>query len=230
MSVGREPLPPETFRDLLGRDLPRFGLEPSPDALDRLARFLAELDLWRRRINLTGRLSASELVAHAAESALGGRFLPPGARVIDVGTGGGFPGVPLAIARPDLEMTWLEPREKRAAFLRHLARTVPVENARVMAGRVKQPAEASFECVTSRAVKVDPAVFRRADLLAPGGALILWTTNPRELVSGLAAVGLSLEEKVAIPGSRRRTIAVFRKGGNGTFHGEHAGIDRRDNN
>jgi 16S rRNA (guanine527-N7)-methyltransferase len=208
MSVGREPVPPETFRNLLGRELPRFDLEPSPDVLDRLARFLSELDLWRRRINLTGRLSAAELVAHAAESMLGARFLPPSARVIDVGTGGGFPGVPLAIARPDLEVSWLEPREKRATFLRHLARTVPVENARVIAGRVEQPAEASFECVTSRAVKVDPAVFRR--LLAPGGALILWTTNPRELVSGLAGVGLRLEEKVAVPGSRRRAIALFR--------------------
>jgi 16S rRNA (guanine527-N7)-methyltransferase len=212
MSVGREPLPPETFRNLLGRELPRFGLQPSPDVLDRLARFLAELDLWRRRINLTGRLSAAELVAHTAESLLGGRFLPPGARVIDVGTGGGFPGVPLAIARPDLEMTWLEPRGKRATFLRHLARIIPVEKAQVIAGRVEHPVGASFEYATSRAVRVDPAVFRRTDLLAPGGALILWTTNPRELVSGLAAVGLRLEEKVVVPGSRRRTIALFRGG------------------
>jgi len=124
MSAGPEPLPPEEFRKLLEFELPRWNLTAPDTTVAALARFLAELDRWRRRLNLTGRLSPSDLVSHALESVLGAPFLPDGARVVDIGTGGGFPGVPLAVWRPDLELTWLEPREKRAAFLRHVARTL----------------------------------------------------------------------------------------------------------
>ena len=210
MSDGREPLPPETFRELLRRELPRFGLPPAEDPVERLARFLSELDRWRGRINLTGSLSSADLVAHTAESLLGAPLLPEGARVVDIGTGGGFPGVPLAIGRPDLQMTWLEPREKRAAFLRHLVRTIPVKNARVVSDRIENLGDAVFEYATSRAV--NPNVFHRVGFLAPGGALILWTTSRQGILSELADSGLRPEEKIAIPGSRQRTITLLRKG------------------
>ena len=178
--------------------------------MERLARFLSELDRWRGRINLTGSLSSADLVAHTAESLLGANLLPQGARVVDIGTGGGFPGVPLAIGRPDLGMTWLEPREKRAAFLRHLVRTIPVKNARVVSDRIENLDDAVFEYATSRAV--NPGVFHRTGFLAPGGALILWTTSRTGILSGLADSGLRPEKEIAIPGSRQRTITLFRKG------------------
>lgn len=211
MSDGREPLPPENFRDLLERELHRLGLNADPALLDRLARFLSELDRWRGRINLTGKLSASELVSHTAESLLGGRLLARDARVVDIGTGGGFPGVPLAVGRPDLGVTWLEPREKRAAFLKHLARAIPVENARIVVGRVELLAPGSVENATSRAVKIETILSAGARFLAPGGALILWTTRAREVAELLGAAGLSLEENLAIPDSRHGVIARFRK-------------------
>ena len=209
MSDGREPLPPETFRELLRQELPRFGLQAAADPVERLARFLSELDRWRGRINLTGSLTCADLVAHTAESLLGANLLPQGARVVDIGTGGGFPGVPLAIGRPDLQMTWLEPREKRAAFLKHLVRTIPVKNAQVVSDRIENLGDALFEYATSRAV--NPDAFHRIGFLAPGGALILWTTSRPGILSGLADSGLRPEEKIAIPGSRQRTITLFRK-------------------
>jgi 16S rRNA (guanine527-N7)-methyltransferase len=211
MSGGPEALPPEEFRDLLRRQLPRWSLTAPEETLDRLSSFLVELDRWRSRINLTGRLSASDLVSHALESILGERFLRRGARVLDIGTGGGFPGVPLAIWRPDLEMTWLEPRQKRAAFLRHLARTIPVPNARVLEGRQEGLPESAFEAATCRGVRIDPADVGAARFLGPGGALVLWTTSPERLAPDLAPGGLRLEESVPIPGSRQRAIGVFRK-------------------
>ncbi|HEY6065142.1 MAG TPA: RsmG family class I SAM-dependent methyltransferase, partial [Thermoanaerobaculia bacterium] len=90
MSGGPEALPPEDFRGLLQRELPRWNLVAADATLDRLSSFLAELDRWRARINLTGRLSARDLVSHTLESVLGERFLPRDARVVDIGTGGGF--------------------------------------------------------------------------------------------------------------------------------------------
>jgi 16S rRNA (guanine527-N7)-methyltransferase len=212
MSAGPEPLPPEEFRKLLELELPRWNLTAPATAVAALARFLAELDRWRRRVNLTGRLSPSELVSHSLESVLGARFLPEGARVVDVGTGGGFPGVPLALWRPDLEVTWLEPREKRAAFLRHVARTIPLENARILVARQEDLPRESFRFATSRALTSEPGVWADAPFLKPGGALLLWSTISEKRVADLAAHGLRLEATLPVPGSRGRAVVLLRKG------------------
>jgi 16S rRNA (guanine527-N7)-methyltransferase len=211
MSVAIEPLPPEGFRALLEQGIPDFGLSLSRETVERLAAFLAELDRWRRKVNLTGKLRPIELVSHTLESVLGEQFLPPSARVVDVGTGGGFPGVPIAIARPDLQVTWLEPREKRAAFLRHVARDVPVGNVTVLAGRLESLPHGSFDSGTSRAVRIDAETIGKAEFLRRGGVLLLWTTSPERLKSMLAPGGLELEEVLPIPGTSRRAIGVFRR-------------------
>lgn len=203
-----EPLPPERFQALLENALPDFRLDLTGRERLGLARFLAELDVWRRRVNLTGRLSCEELVSHALESAVGAALLPLEARVVDVGTGGGFPGVPLAIVRPDLSVTWLEPREKRAAFLRHVARAVPVENAVVAAGRAEDLPVSVFDVATSRAVRIetlDPGRFLR-----PGGSVLLWTTDTN--AAAAPPSGFQLERVLPIPASRQRVIAVYRRG------------------
>ena len=203
-----EPLPPERFQALLENALPDFRLDLTGRERLGLARFLAELDVWRRRVNLTGRLSCEELVSHALESAVGAALLPLEARVVDVGTGGGFPGVPLAIVRPDLSVTWLEPREKRAAFLRHVARAVPVENAVVAAGRAEDLPVSAFDFATFRAVRIetlDPGRFLR-----PGGSVLLWTTDTN--AAAAPPSGFQLERVLPIPASRQRVIAVYRRG------------------
>lgn len=211
MSGADEPLPPEEFRALLDEALPRFGLPDRSPRVEPLARFLAELDRWRRTTNLTGRLSAEELAAHALESVLGERFLSRSAAVVDIGTGGGFPGVPLAIWRPDLSVTWLEPRKKRAEFLSHVNRAVPVENAQVLAGRAAGLPAASFDFATARAVPGAGGVFGEARFLRPGGGILLWTTEPERTPSDLARAGFRLVEVLPIPESRRRVIALFRR-------------------
>jgi 16S rRNA (guanine527-N7)-methyltransferase len=210
MPGGRQPLPPESFRSLLAESLSRVGAEESSATVDRLASFLAELDRWRGRINLTGRLWATELADHAAESLLGERFLPPRGRAADIGTGGGFPGVPLAIARPDLDWTWVEPREKRVAFLRHVQRALPVANAVPLCGRLQDLSPGVFDAATSRAVGIGSAGLGDAHFLKPGGILVLWTTEAARRADILRPA-LQLEAVIGIPGSRRREIAAFRK-------------------
>jgi 16S rRNA (guanine527-N7)-methyltransferase len=211
MSAGSEPLAPEGFRALLDRGLPGFGFSLSNGVRNRLVLFLVELDRWRRKMNLTGPLGEADLVSHVLESLLGEHLLDPAARVLDIGTGGGFPGVPLAIARPDVRMTWLEPRGKRAAFLKHIARTIPVENAEVLIDRLENLPDARYDAATSRGVAIDKEIFRQMGFLRPGGDLLLWTTTPDQLVTTLATIGLRLVQVLAIPGSRQRAIGVFRK-------------------
>ena len=209
MSSGPEPLRPEAFRDLLEKKLAAFGLELDDQKKSRLARFLSELDRWRRTVNLTGRLSAEELVSHTVESAFGANLLPLLASVVDIGTGGGFPGVPLAVCRPDLRWLWLEPREKRAAFLRHVARTIPVENAEVVSGRVEELPVEGFDSATSRGLKLDGAMV--AGLLRPGASLFLWTTKEGAAENAPLSACFRLEQTLPIPATRHRVIAVFHR-------------------
>jgi 16S rRNA (guanine527-N7)-methyltransferase len=202
-----KPLAPEKFRNLVENALPQHSLELTGAHRERLARFLAELDLWRRHVNLTGRLTAEELVSHALESLVGAELLAPRSTVVDVGTGGGFPGVPLAIARADVELTWLEPREKRAAFLRHVARALPVANAVVRTARTGDLEPSEFDFATCRAVALD--ALGAVPFLRPGGRLLLWTTRSK----AVAATGsLELERVLPLPQSRQRIVAVYRHG------------------
>jgi 16S rRNA (guanine527-N7)-methyltransferase len=202
---------PEAFADALGRSPALLGLGFSlePSRLERLSRYLAELDRWRRRVNLTGRLSPAQLADHAAESALGAVEIPPNARVVDVGSGGGLPGVPVAVLREDASVTLLEPRGKRAEFLRHVVRTLPLENARVLEERVETLEPESYDAATLRAVGHLPRVVGRARFLVPGGLFVLWTTGAEEARRALPDLEpVSLRP---VPGALRKQIAVFRR-------------------
>ena len=201
---------PEFFAGEITRQLPRFGLSFDEPGLLALSRYLAELDLWRRRTNLTGPMSAGELVPHALESIFGEKLIPDGARLLDIGSGAGLPGLPLAIVRADLLVTLLEPRGKRAAFLRHAVRAVPVRNAQVLEERVEKLSAAAYDVATVRALgglagKIDGAKF-----LVKTGALLAWTTEPESVEGALAGV-FSLQTLSSVPGSRRRAVALFRK-------------------
>jgi 16S rRNA (guanine527-N7)-methyltransferase len=212
MSREAAAFPPEGFQKLLEAEALRASLPLYEPALHALAHYLAELDSWRQRINLTGDLDPEDLCVHAVESAAGASLLAHGARVLDIGSGGGFPGVPISIARPDLSVTLLEPRGKRASFLRHVVRTVPVENARVLAERVENLASPDYDASTSRAVGDLAEMIDGAPFLAPGGLLLAWTTEPQQLEEALA-LHFSLDRTQLLSGTNRRSIALFRKKG-----------------
>jgi 16S rRNA (guanine527-N7)-methyltransferase len=99
-----------------------------------IAGYLTELLRWNARVNLTGARGLDDLVLqHLDDSFALARLVPVNASVIDVGSGGGLPAVPLAILRPDLTVVLVEPRAKRVAFLRSIVRLAPsmsVEHAR----------------------------------------------------------------------------------------------------
>ncbi len=206
-----EAQPPEFFAAEVEKQTPAFGLSLDPSRVLPLARFLAELDLWRRRTNLTGPLSAEDLVSHALESVLGEKLIPHGTRLLDIGSGAGLPGIPLAIARPDLSVTLLEPRGRRAAFLRHAARAVPVPNATVLERRSQELEEPAYDAATARAVGDLASVIGQAPFLVKSGAVLAWTTVPSAALETQLAGVFSLETVLPVPGSRRRVIALFRR-------------------
>ena len=171
---------------LLARGAAELGMSLAPAQFDQFSRYLTELDVWNRRTNLTGTRDPRELVTHhvldslACDVVLQG--LPDATEVADLGSGAGFPGVPLAIARPDLRVTLIEPRGKRAAFLLHicgvlgLSRVTVVDRAidprgpGVYAGR--------FARVLARAV-ADPveAIRTARPLLGADGKVVVWVSD-----------------------------------------------------
>ena len=202
--------PPEFFAAEISLKAPVFGVTLAAPVSKRLVQYLAELDTWRRRTNLTGPFESAELVGHALESVLGQNLIPHGIRLIDIGSGGGFPGVPLAIARPDLNVTLLEPRKKRVEFLQHVVKTLPVENAVVVQKRVQVLKDSKFDVATIRAVGEPATTIGEAPFLANGGLLLIWTTEPSTLSDALHERFAS-GSVLRVPGSQRRRIAVYQK-------------------
>lgn len=205
-----EASPAEVFRALLERRVSLFGLALPAACLERLARFLTELDRARRRTNLTGPLTAAQLVDHVFESALGERLIPHGAEVVDIGSGAGFPGIPLAVVRADLRVRALEPRRKRADFLRHVMESVPVSNAFVFEGRPKDLVNDVWDVATARAVGSIDRILGDAPFLKENGLFLAWTTDAGGLARRLPRC-FSIETTLPVPQSRQKVIAAFRK-------------------
>ncbi len=147
-------------------------------ALDQCQRYVETLLLWRQRLSLTSAKTAPSIALdHILDSLYVLPLLKPGWRVADIGSGAGFPGVPLAIACPEARFVLLEPRRKRANFLREVARQAQLLNVEVSEVRVEDLANtdspSSFDVVVSRAFgPVQDLLTLSVDLLMPGGLVI----------------------------------------------------------
>jgi 16S rRNA (guanine527-N7)-methyltransferase len=209
MSAGQA-LPPEQYVPLLEEAASRFKTHLSPGTISALSVYLAELDRWRRRVNLTGMLSAEELTDHVMESLAGSPLVPDRAELLDIGSGAGVPGIPLAVLRPDIRVTLLEPRGKRMAFLQHVRRVLALENLLALEGRTERLPEASWNVATTRGVGRLSSVVGAGSFLSPGGLLLVWTTAPDALAAALAG-RFRLVKALPLPASRRKQIAMFRR-------------------
>lgn len=155
------------FRSYLSAALAGTLTEADLDRLESHHRLLLR---WNRVLNLTRIESEKEAAElHYAESIFVGRQLPSGSlRIVDVGSGGGFPGFPIAVTRPECSVTLVESHQRKGVFLRESARDV--KNLRVIGGRAES-VEERFDWVVSRAVSLAD-VERIASKLAPNLAFV----------------------------------------------------------
>jgi 16S rRNA (guanine527-N7)-methyltransferase len=128
---------------LLYESAREFGVELTQEQLDRFDAYYRHLVEWNTRINLTAITGREEVrVLHFLDSLSVACALPhdalAGRKLIDVGAGAGFPGVPLAIAFPGLRVTLLEATGKKAAFLDDLARALALDNVTTLRGRAEE--------------------------------------------------------------------------------------------
>lgn len=159
--------------DGLERGLAALGLELRAEARGQLERYLDLLEKWNRVYNLTAIRGRAQMVTHHLLDSVA--ILPhvKGPRVLDVGSGAGLPGIPLAIADTGLQVTLLDSSQKKAAFLRQAVAELGLKNAGVESGRVESwPTSARFQTVVSRAFAgLGEFVAASGRLLAPGGII-----------------------------------------------------------
>jgi 16S rRNA (guanine527-N7)-methyltransferase len=161
----------------VGASLRAAGIAISAEELRLLTDYLNLLVKWNRVYNLTGIREADELVGRHLVESLALAPLLRGSRIIDVGTGAGLPGIPLAVVRPDAHLVLVESRAKRVRFLRHVAGTLRLRNVEVRQARVEALRdEKPFDTVLARAVAPPAELIElTAHLMAPGSLLLMLT-------------------------------------------------------
>ena len=143
----------EDFKSLLGLEFSPYGALTG-DQLGLLEQHYQLLLRWNQKINLTRITSLVDAVRyHYCESLYLAQHLPKGAlRIVDIGSGAGFPGIPVAIYRPDCEVHLVESHQRKAVFLNEATRNLP--NARALAIRAEDVTD-SYDWMISRAVRPD---------------------------------------------------------------------------
>jgi len=147
---------------------------PTPLLLDQLSIYLELLLKWNGRTNLSAIRDPEEIIRrHFGESLFAARYLPEGKTLLDLGSGAGFPGLPIALAHPHLAVILAESQNKKASFLREVVRTLdlPIE---VWPHRVEElPPERRFDIVAMRAVDNPALALTLArQRLEPGGTIV----------------------------------------------------------
>jgi 16S rRNA (guanine527-N7)-methyltransferase len=202
----------------------QIGVVLEDASTEQFERYIAQLLRWRTRLNLTGAATPAEIVVpHLLDSLLPlavWRF-PDRGRAVDVGSGAGFPGVPIKLARPDIEMTLVEASRRRVAFLEHLQAALDIDGLAVVWGRAEEVAHRAtmreaFDCAVERATSRTPlAAEMSLPFVVRGGAAIL-LKGPAALVDLPAAIPLIEALGGAIhaagprvmPGEERTQVAV----------------------
>ena len=206
-------LSPETVRELLEP----FSIQLLEADIDKILLYLDLLLRWNQKINLTSIRTPEEcLTRHFGESFLLARMFPLQGRLLDIGSGAGFPGLALKLISPDLAVVLLEPVAKKRAFLKEVARVCGLGPIGVRGERFedfsRHAKPHSFDIITARAVGgLEKLVPLAIDLLNPGGRLCLWIG--RQKVREVMQMKLYLQwaEPLKIPGSEERVILAGRK-------------------
>jgi 16S rRNA (guanine527-N7)-methyltransferase len=197
-----------------------FAPPLSAAQLQLISMYIDILLRWNARINLTAVREPEQIVTrHFGESLFAGACLfpagselPGNPHVVDVGSGAGFPGLPIKIWAPQIHLTLIESNQKKATFLREVARGLTLMNVNVFPGRAEGFPPACGDVVTLRAVeRFDDVLPTAIRLVRPSGRLALLIgdrqiARARELVTGF-----TWEEPIPIPQSMSRVLLIGKR-------------------
>jgi 16S rRNA (guanine527-N7)-methyltransferase len=180
--------------------------------------YLEQLQLWNQSFNLTSITLHDEIIIkHFVDSiaALRAEDIKVGAKLLDVGTGAGLPGIPLKIARLDIDLTLVEPVAKKVSFLRFIIGLLRLENVDIFDGTLERFLNermpyGSFDYLATRALKQDLVLKDGQKLLRQGGKAILYSSQPIPLSDLSSNWSLSCEHTFQLQkGYGHRVISVL---------------------
>ena len=211
----------DRITELLAPFLSTTGAERlTTSDLDHISMYIDILNRWNARMNLTAIRGEEEIVTrHFGESLFAAKHLFPRtaeaagapARLADLGSGAGFPGIPIKLWAPDLHVTLIESNQKKATFLREVARALTLTNIDVLNSRAESLDGQTFDTVTLRAVERFASVLpTAASLLSLGGRLALLIGSAQLPQAEAALPDLSWSEEITIPKSQNRVLAIAR--------------------
>jgi 16S rRNA (guanine527-N7)-methyltransferase len=206
---------------LLGKAAAQIGVRLDETQLNLFRTYETELLFWNRKVNLISHKTAFDIpIRHFIDSLTLAEFVPPGARLLDIGTGAGFPGVPLKVLDPSIRLTLVESNSKKVSFLKELCRKLHLEvnilNTRVEA--LGEEHRSAFDVVVSRAGLRLPELLKTGSvLMAPEGKIIAMKGGdsreedalPEELINRLG-LALSGARQLRLPATGDgRKILIF---------------------
>jgi len=204
----------ESTGDLLNHLLQTAGMATlGAEESNRFNTYLSLFIRWNTQTNLSSVRDPQAIVSrHFVESIACARMLPAGVdTLLDFGSGGGLPGIPIAICRQDISVTLAESQGRKAAFLQEAVRMLGI-SASVFAGRAER-LQSSFDCVVLRAVdKMAEAVRIGAQLVAAEGWLALMTTTEdAHTLQAAADEGFMWQPAQRLPMSDARILVLGRR-------------------
>ena len=173
---------PRDFSTRLARRASRVGLFLNDELVEKIETFYALLFRWNQKINLTSLADPDEAIDRLLlEPLLAARYVPASAaRFMDIGSGGGSPAIPLKLALPTLQLTMVEAKVRKSAFLRDAARQLglmatDVETTRVEELLARPQLHEAFDFISMRAVRIEMRMLNTMQaFLRPGGHVLLF--------------------------------------------------------
>src|SRR6267143_1896128 len=207
------PAPPPA--DVIRRALGEFQLLANDEQVLQIQQYIKILLMWNEKVNLTAIRDPLEILyRHFCESMYAAEAIPlKNGRLADAGSGGGFPGLPLKIIRPDLQVFLVESNIKKVTFLAEVIRELGLKDTQVLARRYEELGEevAPLDYVCSRALGEFPAFFEWAGSQQIAAKQVILWTGARDLPEIQKIATWDWHEPIAVPHSLRRLLLVGSK-------------------
>jgi len=201
--------------DVIRRALSEFNVSADPDQVACIQSFIRMLRQWNEKLNLTAIRDPLEILhRHFCESMFAATAIPlSSGRLADIGSGPGFPGLPLKIIQPELDVFLVESNIKKGTFIAEVIRELGLNGARVLISRYEELGEevAPLDYVCSRALgEFDSFLNWAGSDRVAAGKVVLWVGG-RDLEDVRKSLLWNWQEPIAIPNSLRRFLLVGSK-------------------